>query len=588
MTQGANYWLKRQVSRRAALRTAATATGGLAALSLIGCGGDDEETSSGPPAASATEATQPQAQATDPLSGEQGGKLILQDYADWGGLVLVSARQAGIHRGASYTHSGLYQSANGVPGTDPLGVAFETDLATDFPEISPDTLTYTVKIVEGAKFHNGRELTAEDVKYSYERYAFWEDSAYQRDFPWLDKVEAPDASTVIFTAKYPFADGPASLGGRAYGHILAREHEEGPDAVNKLMGSGAYIFVEREAPTLNARFRRNPEYFKQPLPYFDEIEVLGTSDFAKKVADFAAHNVHVTYWFDEENRDQIKAARPDATLFGHNYLGWAVSFRADLPPFNDQRVRRAASMLINRQQLIDGVYKGEGDDDQWFSWTLHLPMGEFRQPAELAGAEYWNHDEETAKQLLSAAGISEPLKMDNMHWDPTVVGQGMVDTNTLIATQWRNFGFIDSADIPLTFPQWASTVAIGSWENAWIAGPSAGGLILDPGMGNAIRNAMTTPPPEGPTPNNSKISDPMLDELLEKQIGQFDNTERLQTFKEMEDIMSLEQYKIVLNTFTNNFFADPSLRGIQIPLTHVQGSNHYIKYWWFEGGQAPS
>ena len=581
-----SYWSRKLVGRRAAIRTVLAAGGGLAALSLVGCGGDDDDDQ---PEISAPQATQPsgaQTQELDPDAGVQGGKLIFQAYADWGSLVLATARSAGIHQAASFTHSGLYQTRNGRPGVELSDVQTpELDLATALPEVPPDQLVWTVKIVQGAKFHNGRVLTAEDVKYSFERYAFGEESGYKVDFPWLDKVDAPDAETVVFHAKFPYADVPGSLVGRNFGHILAKEHEEGSDAVNRLMGSGAYIFEERQAPVLNARFRRNPEYFNAPLPYFEEIEVLGTSDFAKKVADFSAKQVHVTYWFDEERRDEVKSNRPDALLFANIFPTWALTVRTDIPPFNDNRVRQAASMLIDRQQLIDGVYKGEGEDDQWFTWAIK-PFG-FRKPAELPGAKYWEHDIDTAKQLLSAASITEPIQTQNLHWDPTVVGQGVVDLNTLISTQWRTAGFANSDDVPLTFPQFASSVAIGNFEG-WFVGPSGGGH-LEPGFGNAYRNALFSPPGgiEGRSPNNGHINDPRLNELVEKQLGQFDWTERRETFREMEDIMSEEQYKISLNTFSNNFFADPSLRNIQLPISHVNGSVHYVKNWWFEGGEAP-
>jgi peptide/nickel transport system substrate-binding protein len=559
------------------LRRAAATTGGLAALSLIGCGGGKSD--SKPAAAPAAR------QEMDPLKGTRGGKLVFQAYADWGGIVVARARNAGIHQAASFTHSGLYQTRNGRPGVDLSDLSSELDLATAMPETPPDKLSWVVKLTPGAKFHNGKVVTSEDVKYSFDRYAFDPDSAYKVDFPWLDKVEAPDPNTVVFKAKFPYADVPGSLTGRNYGHVLSKEHEESRDAINKLVGSGAYTFVDRQAPTLNGRFRRNPEYFKQPLPYFDEIEVLGTSDVVKKVADFSSKQVHVTYWFDEINRDQVKKARPDALLFENIYPSWAVTFRNDLAPFNDKRVRQAASMLINRKQIIDAVYNGEGSDDQWFSWTVKY-WG-FRKPSELPGAKYWKNDPAEAKKLLSAAGITSAKDSQNLHWDATVVGQGIVDMNTLISTQWRNAGFLNSKDTPLLFPQYASTVAIGNFEG-WFAGPSGGG-ILDPGFGNAYRNAIWSPPDgvKGPSVNNGHINDPKLSELVDKQMGQFDPNERKQTFRAMEDIMSEEQYKLALNTFTNNFFADPSLQNIQLPITHVNGSVHYVKNWWFKDGKAP-
>jgi peptide/nickel transport system substrate-binding protein len=579
MMSDGNYWQKKYLSRRAALRAAAVGGGGLVALSLVGCGGDDEEEK---PAAS----SQPGAEETDYKKGVRGGKLVLETHGDAGTLLLAKARNAGSHQVASLTHSGLYQLRNSRPGVALNDLAIETDLAVALPETPADQLSWIVKITPGTKFQNGRVLTSEDVKYSYERYAFSPDSGYKVDFPWLDSVQAPDPNTVVFKAKYPYADVPVSLAAATYGLILAKEHEEGPDALNKPMGSGPYIFIDKAAPVVNGRYKRNPDYFAQPWPYFDEVEIIARSDLAKSVANFTSKQVHVTYWFDEERRDELKKNRPDAVFWANPFNGWAVTWRTDVPPFNDQRVRQAGSMMVNRKQIIDGLHKGETVDDQYFTWVVKTAVGQFRKPAELKGAKYWKNDPQAAKQLLSAAGVTLPLKMHNPHWDASV-HQQVVDLNTLVSTQWRQAGFIDSEDKGLTFAQYASTVAIGNYEG-WSAGPS-GGAALDPGFGNGWRNTLYTPPGgiQGPSVNNSKINDPRINELITKQLGQFNPQERRASFTEIEDIFSENQFKIVFNTLGVHPFADPGLRGIQLPVNHLgfRALNH-VKYWWWKDGKA--
>ena len=182
---------------------------------------------------------------------------------------------------------------------------------------------------------------------------------------------------------------------------MAKEHEESAEAKTKLMGSGPFLFVNTEAPVIT-RFKRNPDYFKSPLPYLDEVNMLGTADFAKRFADFSAGNVHVTYWHAAEERDQLAAARPKAKKFEHFYAGYNVHMRTDQAPFNDDRVRKALSMAIDRKALRDATGKGEGEDDQAFSWTV-ATWG-FRKPSQLGDpAKYWKFDVQAAKQLLSAA-----------------------------------------------------------------------------------------------------------------------------------------------------------------------------------------
>src|SRR5687768_15269681 len=118
------------------------------------------------------------------------------------------------------------------------------------------------------------------------------------------------------------------------------------EATTKLMGSGPFLFVNTEAPVIS-RFRRNPDYFKSPLPYVDEVHMLGTADFSKRYADFSAGNNHVTYWHAAEERDQLASARPKAQKFQHFYAGYNVIMRTDMAPFKDDRVRKALSMAID-------------------------------------------------------------------------------------------------------------------------------------------------------------------------------------------------------------------------------------------------
>jgi ABC-type transport system substrate-binding protein len=421
-------------------------------------------------------------------------------------------------------------------------------------------------------------VTAEDVKYSLERYAFADMSAYKQNWTWLNRVEIPDAKTVVVKTKAPYADAIGALAGYNDGFIMAREHEESNAATTKLMGSGPFLFVDTEPPVIS-RFRRNPDYFMKPYPYLDEIHMLGNADWGKRFADFAAKNVHVTYWHAAEERDQLKQARPDAKAFQHQYAGYMVVMRTDQPPFNDERVRQALSMAIDRKAIREATSKGEGEPDQAFSWTVKT-WG-FRKPSELgAAARYWNFDVQAAKQLLSAAGVSE-LKIKMSHWDPTVIGQAYVDQATLIQTQWRqNLGVV-TEDISLPFAQMFSTAVVGNYEDTYFF-PGGGGVIsAAPGI--AFKNGVWSPPDgvRPPTPNSGRINDPALSAAADKQATQINLEERKQTFKIMEEIMANKMYRIVTNTFTTTYLADPRVQNIQMPITATNSALSSARYWWF-------
>jgi ABC-type transport system substrate-binding protein len=576
-----SYWTRKTLSRRAALRSALAAGGGLTALSLVGCGDDDDDSgssgsssSSGSSGSSASGGSSGGASSGSPVAG---GRLVVQPTGYATTLVLVTSRNNSTAQLAGYTHSGLLQLKNGRPIVSGYDVTVEPDLATALPE-QPDELTYIFKL-NPAKFQNGRDVTAEDVQWSLLRYAKDEDSAYQSIWNWLDTVEVTDPQTVVVKTNAPYADAIGSLCGYSDGFIMAREHEESDAATTKLMGSGAFLFENTEEPVIT-RFKRNPDYFKAPLPYFDEVHHLGTADFAKRFADFSADNVDVTYWHAAEERDQLESARPDALKFEWFYAGYNVIMRVDQEPFTDDRVRKALSMAIDRQALRDATGAGEGEDDQAFSWTIET-WG-FRKPSELGeAAKYWEYNVADAKKMLSAAN-ADGFSTKMAHWDPSVIGQAYVDQAVLIQTQWKNNLGIQVEDVSQQFAPLFSTAVAGNYDGTYFF-PGGGGVIsAAPGI--AFRNGIWSPP-EGvtaPTQNSGHINDAELSAAADKQSTQLNLDERKQTFKVMEEIMANKMYRLTTSTFSTTYFANETLQDCQMPITATNSALAGVKYWWFK------
>ena len=87
---------------------------------------------------------------------------------------------------------------------------------------------------------------------------------------------------------------------------------------------------------------------------------------------------------------------------------------------------------------------------------------------------------------------------------------------------------------------------------------------------------------KAPTTNNGHVNDTKLSALVDKQLTQLKLEERKQTFKQMEELMAEEQYRIILSTYGNHWFADPTVNDIQMPIFMVNGSLAYVKTWWFD------
>jgi ABC-type transport system substrate-binding protein len=563
--------LGKLLNRRFTRRRALAATGGLTASAAFlaacdGGGNDDDDTGS------------TFGSTTDPGTPGVGGKLIWQGFGDpGGGLELIRSRNAGVVQLASLTHDALLDFAYGQPKYPGIGNEVLPSLAQALPEISPDKLTVTFKM-KPAKFHNGRDLTSADAKWTYDTLAFAQESAYKIDFTWIDKFEAPDASTFVAKAKAPNADTLESLAFKTHGMILAREHHESGAAEKSLMGSGPFTFVEYNPPLL-ATYKRNPNYITDKgKPYFDAIDRLGASDSEKKVADIIAKQVHVTYWFPAEERERIKGRRKDINLWQYPSAGAGnLYMRNDVAPFSDKRVRQALSMGFDRKLLIDAVTAGEGQADQ--ALTRSGTAWEFRGPEQLPRKDLYVLNVAEAKKLLQAAGVSLPLKFTLPHWNATVIGQKHVDTVTSVATQWRNHGIADAQQLEESFGQFAPRLT-GTYDSAqW--GPNVTATF--PNLGLAIRDKYWSPP-EGvnaPTLNLNYVNNRTVSDLVTKQLSQFDRKARIALFRQLEEILSEEMVHVSGVTATVTYMTDPIVKNAQMPRDSYNGAVPWMKHWWF-------
>jgi ABC-type transport system substrate-binding protein len=570
-----NYWdkvLDRRVTRRRGLALA----GGSAAAAafLAACGGGDSDDD-------ASEDTGTSGQTTDPGTPTVGGKLIWQGYGDpGGGLELIKSSNNGVLQMASLTHDGLMDFAYGQPKYPGIGNEVLPSLAQALPEISPDKLTITFKL-KPAKFHNGRDLTSEDVKWTFDTLAFAQESAYKNAFAWLESFTAPDKSTIVLKAKAPNADTLESLAIKAGSGvaILAREHHESGASEKSLMGSGPYTFVEY-SPPLIMRYKRNPNYLTEPgKPYFEEIDRLGTSDSEKKVADIIAKQVHVTYWYPAEERERIKAQRKDINLWQYPRAGAGnIYFRNDTGPTADKRVRQAISMGYDRQLLINSVAAGEGQADQALSRSG--TAWEFRGPEQLPRKDLYVLNVAEAKKLMAAANVTLPLKVQLPTWNSTVIGQKFVDEITSITTQLRNNGLVDAQLLEETFGQFAPR-STGVYD-AMHWGPNTNSTV--PNVGLSLRDKYYSPPggpKAAPSINQTFVNIPALNDVVQKQLLEFDRRARIALFRQMEEIISEEMVHASGVTGTLSYITDPTVKNAQMPRDAYNGAVPWMKHWFF-------
>src|SRR5690349_14015603 len=171
-----------------------------------------------------------------------------------------------------------------VPPDNPASTTdFVCDLCTEMPTPTDGGKTYTFKIHEGVKFHDGSPLTSSVVKASWEHIIFPPPgylSPRQSWFTMVDKVEAPDPHTVVFRLKFATsAFLPALADPSAFIYQKAKLEEDPHWYEKNILGSGPFKFVAYETGQSISGVR-NSEYYHPGLPYLDGF----TGIFAAKQA----------------------------------------------------------------------------------------------------------------------------------------------------------------------------------------------------------------------------------------------------------------------------------------------------------------
>src|SRR4030088_2003934 len=214
-------------------------------------------------------------------------------------------------------------------------------------QISPDSLTWTFKLRQGVKFHDGQELTSADVKFTFDR--LFEKSPGKSDFIAVDKVEPAGKYAVKFTTKEPFAGLLAALGG-FWGFIISEAGIKQHGDLNKAaLGTGPFMFVDWKVEQ-QLVLKKNPNYFKKGLPYVDELVIRTIPDESNIVAALRTGQIHHAFIEDNKNYNLLK---DEKTLTGYrsSRLGYDyLNINATRGPLKDVRVRQAISWAGDRSQ----------------------------------------------------------------------------------------------------------------------------------------------------------------------------------------------------------------------------------------------
>lgn len=272
---------------------------------------------------------------------------------------------------------------------------FEPWLAESW-EQAEDGLSITLHLRQGVKFHNGREMTAEDVIWSV-------DLARNQDIGHhlSDRFQTSTGAEKIddHTVKIIYSERTASqLDGIARLYIFPQEAAETIDTVP--VGTGPFKFVEW-IPGDSMTAERFEDYWREGLPYLDKIVVKPIPDEQARLVNLSSGGIDALMFVPLSEKAGL--ATEEGMVVGEAPVGftfYAFIMNVNAPPFDNIKVRQAFQYAINRQEISDTAFHGQAP-------PVLVPYA----PTSWAYApdleDFYTYDPEKAKALLTEAGYPD-------------------------------------------------------------------------------------------------------------------------------------------------------------------------------------
>ncbi len=275
---------------------------------------------------------------------------------------------------------------------------FEPWLAESW-EVSQDGLSVTLHLRKGIKFHNGREVTADDVVWAID---YARDETYGHHLS--DRFKTSTGATKIddYTVRINYKEVTHSnLDGIARLYLFPKEAAATIDKVP--VGTGPFKFQEW-IPGTQATFVKFDDYWRKDYPYLDKVVIKPIPDPQSRLVNLLAGSIDVLSGVPLADKELL--AQSPGVVVGETPPGfsfYAFLFNVAQPPFDKTEVRQALHYALNQDNIIKTALHGQGTPV-----TVPYPKTSWAYPADLE--TYYTYDPEKAKALLAKAGYPNGFK----------------------------------------------------------------------------------------------------------------------------------------------------------------------------------
>lgn len=269
----------------------------------------------------------------------------------------------------------------------------------DSYDISDDGLVYTFTLRDGVKFHNGNDVTCEDVKYSLERAAgLLDGTPLIATLQTIQSVDILDEKTVQVTVGAPNAE-------LIYSFVAAIiPAGSGEDEAADPVGTGPFSFVSY-TPQEGIVLAKNENYWQEGLPYLDQVEfkIVGSSDSA--LLELQGGSIDIYSYLTDSQANELKDSFQ--VVSSPSNVVQALFLNNDYEPLQDVRVRQAICYAVDKDLVNDFVAGGNGT----LISTAMLPTLKDYY-VDLNDRYGTSANVEKAKELLTEAGYADGFDLE--------------------------------------------------------------------------------------------------------------------------------------------------------------------------------
>ncbi|RNB84026.1 ABC transporter substrate-binding protein [Brevibacillus nitrificans] len=396
-------------------------------------------------------------------------------------------------------------------------------------EIAPDGKTITMFLHKGVKFHNGKDMTADDVKFSFERIMNPDTGSIAKSyFASVEAIEVKDPATIVFKLKNSDAAFIANTAS-AYASIVP---SGSTDLTKEAIGTGPFK-MEKAEPGQYVLLKKNPDYFNKDVPKVETIKFQIMKDEAERLAAIRSGKIDISTISADSAK--LLEGKPGVQVKNYQSLEYSyLGINVNKKPFDNPKVREAISYAVDRNQIVQTVWKGEA--------ALTGPIAPAITSWALDTASYptYKTDVEKAKQLLAEAGFPNGFETQI---ETAATYPDMVETAQVVQQQLKAIGI----NAKINQLEWGNYIEVWKSKNMnLMVGRNTSGVDADRSMRFFFATTGSA--------NVWNYSNPAYDELVEKALGTVDQAERKKLYEQAQTMLVADAPNLFLAS-PKNYYA---------------------------------